>query len=557
MLLRRICILISVFVILLAFWEEFSKYSKGLRFVLPAPSEILAQLWNNSDRFWFHSMATFKIMAGGLVAAIVIAFPFAWLMASWRTAHILLQPLFIITQCLPMFTLAPIMVFWFGWTYTAIVVPTTLMIFFPLTMNLFQGLRSTPQHLLDYFRIHQATAWQTLYKLQLPWALPHLFAGLRISAAIAGIGAIAGEWAGAPSGLGLLMLESRRSADLETVFAALLCILFVSLFLYISIAVFEQLITKYKFVHLARSSMATAAMLLCVISLSSCQTSSNDKKGNTIKLTLDWLPNPNHIPLYAGINKGFFKEEGILLELQPLHDLGGISYLSTGKTDLIIYYMPSTIRAIEKGHPIKPIAVLIDQPLDGLIYRKEIEYTSFQDLSDKTFGFCGNGVSRLISNYLFKENKIRPKELRNVNFDLVSTLGNQQVDVIIGAFFNIEREQLYAWGIETGYSSFTSLGLPTYYELIVLANENSPQAQPEFIDRFQRAMHRSIQFSKQHPQEAFNLYAKANPDKSQRTLEWENRAWKVTLPLLAKNQTIDPVVWQTFSDWLNKVISSQ
>ena len=125
-----------------------------------------------------------------------------------------------------MFALAPLMVFWFGWSYKAIVIPTALMLFFPLTMSIYHGFLSIPRDLLDYFTLHQATPWQLFSKLELPWALPHIIAGLRITVAIAGMGAVAGEWAGGQAGLGLLMLESRRGVDLEMTFAALFCLTF-------------------------------------------------------------------------------------------------------------------------------------------------------------------------------------------------------------------------------------------------------------------------------------------------------------------------------------------
>ena len=180
-----------------------------LLFILPAPSGIFAVLWEMRGEFLLHTLVTLKEMCGGFLLALVCAFPLAWTMLRHETSRTLLQPLFIIIQCLPMFTLAPIMVIWFGWSYTAIVIPTALMIFFPLTLNIYQGLRSTPQHLLEFFQANQATPWQTFFKLRFPWAVPHIFAGFRISSAIAGVGAVAGEWAGAQRGLGILMLERR------------------------------------------------------------------------------------------------------------------------------------------------------------------------------------------------------------------------------------------------------------------------------------------------------------------------------------------------------------
>lgn len=224
--------LLALYLFLLFVWEGYSTTNQDMHFILPAPSHILTRLIEYSDRFFYHTMVTLSEMGGGFLLAFVVAFPLAWAMYLWNTARLFLQPVFVVIQCLPMFTLAPIMIIWFDWSYTAILVPTALMIFFPLTMNIYQGLRSVPKELIDYFHLYEASSWQLFVKLQLPWAVPHICSGIRISAAIAGVGAVAGEWAGAQSGLGVLMLESRRGADLEGTFAALFCLTILSLTLY-------------------------------------------------------------------------------------------------------------------------------------------------------------------------------------------------------------------------------------------------------------------------------------------------------------------------------------
>src|SRR5262249_10309878 len=147
------------------------------------------------------------------------SFPLAFAMVRYRSASSFLQPFFLIIQCLPMFTLAPLLVIAMGWGYATIVLPTALMILFPLTLSIYQGLKATPQEFLEFFATSGATSFQTFFKLRLPFALTHIFAGLRIGSSIAGIGAIAGEWAGAQEGLGILMLESRRNTDLEMTFS--------------------------------------------------------------------------------------------------------------------------------------------------------------------------------------------------------------------------------------------------------------------------------------------------------------------------------------------------
>lgn len=223
---------LALLILLTACWEFFAHMSPSWSLIFPPPSRFVLRFIEQYQGFTMHSLATLEEMLAGMIIAGVSAFPLAWLMARFSWARLAIQPLLVLLQCLPMFTLAPLMVLCFGWSFASIVVPTALMIFFPLTLNIYQGIRATPAAYLDYFSCHHASLWQTFWKLRLPFALPHIFAGLRVSAAVAGVGAVAGEWAGAQKGLGVLILECRRNMDLEGVFAALLCLIVISVSVY-------------------------------------------------------------------------------------------------------------------------------------------------------------------------------------------------------------------------------------------------------------------------------------------------------------------------------------
>ncbi|NGX55700.1 MAG: hypothetical protein KR126chlam2_01339, partial [Chlamydiae bacterium] len=150
--------------------------------------------------------------------------------------------------------------------------------------------------------------------------------------------------------------------------------------------------------------------------------------------------------------------------------------------------------------------------------------------------------------YLLRD--IAPAKKCNVNIDLVTAMGTKSVDFIFGGFWNIEPAQLRSLGVETGYFEFKEFGVPNYYEMIILANDHSPQSEPDFINRFQRALQKSIDFCKTHPLEAFQAYLQSNPDKRRKTITWELEAWETTYPLLADNQTIELEVLDPFYHWL-------
>ena len=539
----------SGFALLFFVWEYGARRFPHLLFVLPAPSEIFAVLWEMHDRFWFHTLVTLKEMFSGFILALFFAFPLAWTMMRYQTTRSLLQPLFIIIQSIPMFTLAPIMVVWFGWGYMAIIIPTALMIFFPLTLNIYQGLRSTPEDLLEFFEANQATSWQTFFKLRLPWALPHIFAGFRISAAIAGVSAVAGEWAGAQSGLGVLMLESRRNSDLEITFGALFCLTLMSTFLYLLILYSEKIMLPPRNWKCSFNRLALSLISLGFLSglLVSCH---KKEESSQTRLLLDWLPNPNHVPLYVGLDKGYFKEMGIDLNIQKLHEgVGGISYLVAQKTDLIINHMPGTLKACERGAQIKMIGSLIKEPLCGLIYREDPTILRPSDLSGKVFGYCIGIPDIDFLDFLLTHGNIYPRERKNVSVDLVASLGTKSVDFIYGGFWNIEPAQLHALQIETKTFKIQDLGVPLYYEMIILANADSPFSTPAYVKNFQQALQKSLDYCRFHPDEAFASYLKYNRDRRAKTNVWQKEAWELTLPLLAKDQSIDAQLIKEFYDW--------
>jgi NitT/TauT family transport system substrate-binding protein len=506
-------------------WEVASRCLPELRFVLPTPSSIVRAVLERPDRFAHHTWCTVREMLGAMVLGFAAAFPLAWLMLSWRAARATVQPLMVLLQAVPMFALAPIMVLWFGWSYLAVVVPTALMILFPVTISIYQGLRSTPAALVDLFRIYGAAPWRVFWQARLPWAFPHILSGLRIAGGIAAVGAVAGEWAGAQEGLGVFMLESRRGSDLISTFGALFCLASISLVLYGMTAVAERAL-KWR----PRRWMPLLSCLL--VMLCSC---TNRRHEGLIRLLLDWFPNPNHVALFVAVEEGYFAHEGLNIELQKLRDPADtIPYLTSGQCDLAIYYTPYTLQAMGHGADVRVVGFLFHEPLEALILRT--------DLETRRIGYSLAGI-----HLDAVQRQLQPEALINVSFDVVGCLAMGRIDATTGGYWNIEGSQLTALGIPWRHIPITEFGVPPYDELVVLSRPNFAQTEP-----FKRALQRAIDWSMAHPEEAFEVYRKANPDKSRKTLAWERNAWLITYPHLARDQTLDLAKWRRYADWLHE-----
>lgn len=563
--LKKIFIFLMVFGFF-ASWQYFCTTSEYLWIILPPPLKIFSTLYMRADRILFHALATTGEIVGALCFAIFASFPLVWTMVRFRSFGASVQTFFILFQSIPAFCLAPLLVMWFGWSYIVIILPTALMMLFPLTLSIYKGFYATPLASLEYFQLHKATSLQTFLKLRLPYALPYFFSGLRISLAISGMGAIAGEWAGAQRGLGVLMIESRQSMELEMTFAALFAVIAITLSLYLfGIFCERRCWSMYKMLlKMSPKPFLQMAIfsVLIVFSLASCKgkkeevQSSSGSKIQPLHLMLDWLPNPNHVPLYAGKKMKFFEEEGFDLHLTKAVSMDPLQPLSARQVDLVISYFPRTLCACIKGAQMKVVGKLIKEPLDCFLVLEESSIKTPADFVGKTIGISESHFTAGFLNTIFLNAFHSVPKKQNVNFELSSALLTKQVDIIYGAFWNIEPEQISSLGKSVRSFTITEFGVPQYDELVIVAQNSSEFSKPEMAAKFQRALQKSINYSLQNPDHAFDLYFEANPDKGESARIWEERAWKKTMPVLAREQAFSSEQLQTLIRWLcdNKII---
>ena len=190
-------------------------------FILPGPLRVLNALASNWDYLLSNAFVTASEIFLGLVIGSLLGMASALIIASSSVARRWLLPLLVMSQALPVFAIAPLLVVWFGYGLGSKIVMTTIIIFFPVASAFQDGLRRTDPGLLDLARMAGASRMQTLRLLRVPAALPALASGLRVAAAVAPIGAIVGEWVGASSGLGYVMLHANARSQVDIVFAAL------------------------------------------------------------------------------------------------------------------------------------------------------------------------------------------------------------------------------------------------------------------------------------------------------------------------------------------------
>ena len=121
------------------------------------------------------------------------------------------------------------------------------------------------------------------------------------------------------------------------------------------------------------------------------------------------------------------------------------------------------------------------------------------------------------------------------------------MDALFGGHYNIEGEYLKSLGIEVNKLSQADFGIPDHPELVIVGKPDFDEVK---ADKFRRALSKSIRYAKAHPEEAFTIYLRHNPDKGEKTIAWEKNAWEVTRPLLADDTAIDWEKWEAFKAWL-------
>ena len=212
-------------------------------FILPPPeavAERFVEAWADG-LMTPHVLTTLQEIAFGFAAGATAGLVVGYGLARSPLVERIVSPYIVAAQATPILALAPLLALWFGAGLLSKVVICGLIVFFPIAVSTMVGIRSVDAGLLELGRSLRATRRQILTTLEIPGALPSIFGGLRVGVTLAVVGAIVGEWAGARSGLGVLVNLARGSLfDTPLMFATLAMIAFIGVALYLVVVVLER-----------------------------------------------------------------------------------------------------------------------------------------------------------------------------------------------------------------------------------------------------------------------------------------------------------------------------
>ena len=228
----RLKLVVLPLLVILTLWQGLVSITDVPAFILPPPWAVLTALQTHFSSLVQHTLVTSTEIVAGLLLGTLLGVLSAILLTITKSSRRWVLPLMVISQSLPVFALAPILTLWLGYGMASKIAMATLIIYFPVVAATFDGLRHTPNAMLDLAHTLNAKRSAVLLQIRLPAAFPSIASGIRVAASVAPIGAVVGEWVGSSEGLGYYMLQANGRMHTDAMFAALLCLCLVAVTIY-------------------------------------------------------------------------------------------------------------------------------------------------------------------------------------------------------------------------------------------------------------------------------------------------------------------------------------
>jgi putative hydroxymethylpyrimidine transport system substrate-binding protein len=248
-------------------------------------------------------------------------------------------------------------------------------------------------------------------------------------------------------------------------------------------------------------------------------------------LLLDWFVNPDHGPIIVANEKGFFADQNLEVEIvAPADPSAPPKLVAAGQAELAVSYQPQLHLQAAAGLPLIRVGTLVATPLNCLLVLKDGPIAQISDLKGGKVGFSVAGVEEALLTAILSKHGLSMSdiELVNVNWSLSPSLMSGQVDAVLGAYRNFELNQMEIEGVEGRCFYIEEEGVPTYDELIYVANKDKMDV--DMIRRFLRATELATQYIVNHPEESWEVF-KASSAELDDALN--AKAWVDTLPRFA------------------------
>jgi len=304
--------------------------------------------------------------------------------------------------------------------------------------------------------------------------------------------------------------------------------------------------------------VARLLLLALVLALAACGEKDDalEPSGSkSIELMLDYFPNADHAGIYAAQAAGHFAQAGLDVTIrQPPDPAAPIKQVAAGRVDLAISYEPEVLRARDLGLNVVSVGAIVQKPLTSIISLPEGKVRKPADLRGKTVGTAGIDYQSAYLQTILAEARIPEGSVkeRNVGFAFSPALITGKIDAALGAFWNYEGTELRLRGKRPRIIRIEDAGVPTYNELVLVANEDALERDAAKLRAFIGAVSRGTRDLKADPDGAIDGLLEANPDLDP---ELQRAVLEVTLPLFFAPEGKpfgwqSPAQWDAFSAWM-------
>jgi putative hydroxymethylpyrimidine transport system substrate-binding protein len=272
--------------------------------------------------------------------------------------------------------------------------------------------------------------------------------------------------------------------------------------------------------------------------------------GTSLIVCLDYLPNPNHVPLYAGLDAGAFAARGLNVDLLvPGNPSDPVKLVAARTVDIALTPQINYLIARAEGLPLVAIGVLIDHSLGGLLAIADRGVTTLADLAGRPIGYSLAPLEPALWRTMLACAGVEDADvdLVNVGFNTVAALLVNSVDAV-GAFRNVEAIQVELVGRQPVFFAQEDFCVPETYDLLFVVHPDLVLERRADLAAFLDAVAESVRLTREAPDAALAALFRALPELDD---EVDRRSFAATLPLYADDAHLDdPAVWEEVQRFL-------
>jgi putative hydroxymethylpyrimidine transport system substrate-binding protein len=305
---------------------------------------------------------------------------------------------------------------------------------------------------------------------------------------------------------------------------------------------------------MTRRLLTSLIALLAALALAAC----GEKKdtitpsgapAQSLRVMLDWVPNPDHVGLYRALATGAFRAAGLDVHVQvPTDPATPLELLAAGKVDVAVSYEPEVLLARDKGLQVASVAALVQRPLTSIVSLGAKHITNAAQLRGKTVGDAGIPYQHAYLQTILKRAGVPTSSVKEVNVgsNLVGAMLSGRVDATLGAYWNVEALQLREMGRRVNVIHVENVGVPNYDELVLVTRTNEiASATSDILRRFVQTLGRGYEAVRSNPSAGVASLVAANPGISAKLARASVAA---TLPAFFPSAG-KPWGWQAPAQW--------